>query len=69
MASGPYTRIMVKRPNGRTEVIGRPGVIAPGDAAAMVKDGAMGTVVAVRHEHMQSGKRVMLAIHDLKGRG
>ncbi len=29
MAKGPYSRIVIKRPNGETEIIGRPGHLDP----------------------------------------
>jgi hypothetical protein len=54
--SSPVTRIVVRRPGGAVEVIGRHGHLDP---AALVRNFSGGTVLAVRHE--QAGK--LLAAH------
>lgn len=64
MAKGPYSRIVIKRPNGRTEIIGRPGHLEPRRAARELE--SMGTVLAVRHEKAEGGhKPTTIAIHDM----
>lgn len=67
MAEGPVTRITVRRPNGRTEIIGRAGVMSLEDAEKMVSGGGMGVLLSVRHEQVQGGKRTTLGIHPASG--
>lgn len=53
MPARNYTRIVITRSDGRTEVVGRPG---HHDADAVARTFAShGTVVAVRHETMPEG--------------
>jgi hypothetical protein len=64
MAKGPYSRIVIKRPSGRTEIVGRHGLMDPARVAREFS--AFGQVVAVRHENSEGGaKPTTLAIHDL----
>ena len=44
------TRIVVKRPNGKVEVIGRKGQHSPNDVARRFAEKGLGTVMTVRHE-------------------
>lgn len=63
MAQGPYSRIVIRRPDGRTEVITRRGTVDPNEVARAFA--AHGTVIAVRHEQRVGGdkKPSTLAIH------
>lgn len=66
MSLDAYSRIVIRRPGGAVEVIGRKGHLDP---HAMARDMAMhGEVLAVRHETMPAGaKRAQLvAIHKLQ---
>lgn len=61
---GPYTRVVIRRPNGRTEVIGRSGHLDHHKASREFSN--RGEVVAVRHEMADSGRGRSVAIHPLK---
>lgn len=63
MAQGPYSRIVIRRPDGQTEVITRRGTVDPGEVARSFSH--VGSVVAVRHEQRTGGakKPSTLAIH------
>ena len=64
MAQGPYSRIVIRRPNGKTEIIGRPGLLDPRRAARELEP--MGVVLAVRHEKAEgNGKPTTIAIHNM----
>lgn len=65
MPQGPVTKIVLRRPNGRTEIVTRIGHIDPKRAV----DGLahVGNVVAVRHEMMpKGGKHETVGIHDTR---
>lgn len=65
MPQGPVSRIIIKRPNGQTEVIGRTGHVDHNTAARQFA--SHGEVVTVRHEMMpQHGAARTVAIHNLK---
>jgi hypothetical protein len=72
MPQGPYTRIVLKRTNGRTDIIGRQGHLDPHAAARTFA--AHGKVTVVRHEMMPVGpqgkptgaKAQTVAIHHLR---
>ena len=67
MAKGPYSRIVIKRPNGRTEIIGRSGHLEPGKASRELAP--FGEVIAIRHEQADGTTRpATIAIHDLSPR-
>lgn len=56
MPQGPYSRIVVERADGRIEVLSRPGIISPQDAAvSFARRGCK--VTAVRHEHVAEGQK------------
>lgn len=61
------TRIVITRPDGRTEVVGRPGHHDPHAMARAFE--AHGVVVAVRHEMVPDGGGASqtVAIHDMTG--
>jgi hypothetical protein len=65
MANGPYSRIVIKRANGRTEIIGRAGHLDPN---RMVRELApFGDVLAVRHEQAEgNGPPTTVAIHTIR---
>ena len=64
MAKGPYSRIVIRRPDGKTEIIGRPGLLDPRRAARELEP--MGVVLAVRHEKAEgNGKPATIAIHNM----
>lgn len=44
-----HTHIVVQRPDGKIETIGRHGQHSPNDIARMFAEKGLGTVVAVRH--------------------
>jgi hypothetical protein len=65
MPQGPITRIVLRRPNGSTEIIGRVGHIDHNAAARTFA--TRGQVVTVRHETMpQQGASRTVAIHNVK---
>jgi hypothetical protein len=65
MATGPITRIVLRRSDGRVEIIGRAGHINPHAAARNFA--AHGKVVTVRHEMMGAGVRTAtVAIHNMR---
>ena len=68
MAQGPYTRIIVQRPDGKVEVVGRPGMHDPHAVSRLFSEAGSGKVIAVRHESMPAGGGVhqTLAIHEVK---
>ena len=57
MHTGPITRIVVQRPDGKTEVVGRAGTLEPYRLAREFTPNN-GTVTAVRHE--QGGKTMAI---------
>lgn len=64
MPQGPVSRIVLRRFDGRTEIIGRAGHIDPSRITAALK--AAGDVLVVRHEMMpKSGKHETIAIHEM----
>lgn len=66
MAQGPFTRIVIRRPDGNVEIIGRHGIHDPNETArAMTKSGA-GQVLSVRHEMHTEGTQRTLAIHPMR---
>ena len=65
MPQGPVTRIVLRRPNGRTEIIGRVGHVDHNTAAKIFS--TRGQVLTVRHEMMpQQGVPATVAIHNIK---
>lgn len=62
MALGPFTRIVLKRADGRVEVLTRPGLQDPNAAARALEMRSGGRVTAVRHEHPVNGT---IAIHRM----
>lgn len=68
MPHGPVSKIVIKRPNGRTEIIGRGGHIDLQFAARTFAQ--FGEVVTVRHEMTQKkddgGNSHLIAIHNTK---
>lgn len=62
MALGPFTRIVLKRANGRVEVLSRPGLMDPHAAARALEMCSGGKVTVVRHEHPTNGT---IAIHKV----
>lgn len=65
MPQGPISRIVIRRPNGSTEIIGRVGHIDHNAAARIFA--SAGEVLTVRHEMMpQKGDAQLVAIHNLK---
>lgn len=64
MPQTSYTRLVIRRPSGATELIGRPGVMSLADAAAMVSAQGMGTLVSVRHGQASGTKHVTTAVYD-----
>lgn len=68
MPQGPFTRIVIRRPNGAVDVIGRMGHVPVDAVGLMVAQMRAGTVVAVRHEQMptEGGAVRTIAIHDLE---
>lgn len=65
MPQGPITRIVIRRPDGRTEILGRVGHVDPHKAT---RDFAThGEVLVVRHEMMPiAGRAQTLRIHEVK---
>ena len=63
MAQGPYGRIVIRRPDGRAEIITRRGTVDPNEVARSFRH--VGEVVAVRHEQRVGGSKKLttLAIH------
>lgn len=68
MPQGPFTRIVIRRPSGAVEVIGRMGHVPVDAVGLMVGQMRAGSVVAVRHEQMpaEGGAVQTIAIHDMK---
>jgi len=62
VALGPFTRIVLKRADGRVEVLTRPGLQDPHAAARAIELRSGGKVTAVRHEHPTNGT---IAIHKV----
>lgn len=67
MPQGPFSRIVIRRPNGAVEIIGRNGHVEPAAVSRMMAATQAGTVLAVRHEQMPAdgGKVRPIAIHPL----
>lgn len=67
MPQGPFTRIVVRRPDGTIDVIGRKGSLDPNKTARTFNDAGHGEVLAVRHEMMPvAGKPQTMQIHPMK---
>jgi hypothetical protein len=66
MAQGPFTRIVVRRPDGKVEVIGRHGTHAPGDVARALTKAGAGEALSVRHEMHSGGTQQTMAIHPMR---
>ena len=67
MAQGPYSKIVIERPDGRTEVVCRRGAVDPNEAFRTFARSGAGKVTAVRHEHLSEGQRTprTLAIYKV----
>lgn len=63
---GPFTRIVLCRPNGRTEIVTRQGHIEPNAAARIFA--VHGKVVTVRHEtpSVTGGRSRLVTAHNMK---
>lgn len=65
MPQGPVTRIVIRRPSKKVEIIGRVGHHDPHRISRELS--GMGTVIAVRHEMMPvKGKTQTVAIHGME---
>lgn len=70
-----YTRIVIQRPNGKTEIVGRKGLHDLNTAVAAFEMKGAGKVVAVRHEtapidektKRRKARAMTLAIHKPRG--
>ena len=64
MALGPYSRIAIRRPSGKVEMIGRAGIHDPDRIARQLRQAGAGEVISVRHERVApTGKRETMAVH------
>jgi hypothetical protein len=69
-----FTKVVIRRPNGRVEMIGRRGIHDPHTIARVLEESGAGVVTAVRHETKAvesrtkpgHGKPQTLAIHDMR---
>jgi len=67
MPQGPFSRIVIRRPNGKVDVIGRVGFVDPHPTSRALQDAGAGEVLAIRHEMMpMAGKPQPVAIHALR---
>lgn len=64
MPEGPFTRIVIRRRSGQTDIIGRRGHIDVRQVREMFA--RHGEIIAVRHEMMPpKGAPYVVAIHNL----
>jgi hypothetical protein len=67
MPQGPYSRIVIRRPSGAVEVLGRIGLVDIHATARQMATSGAGTVLAIRHEQMpaEGGEVRTVAIHAM----
>lgn len=68
MATQQWTKIVMRRADGRAEVVTRPGIQDPHKIARELGSRGGGSPVSVRHEQLEPGglRHETLAIHSIE---
>lgn len=67
MALTPFTKIVIRTPQGRHQVVTRKGISDPNSIARLFGEMTGGIVVSVRHQHPRTGAQRprIVAIHHM----